>query len=114
MLKSLTAGSNELRELCNLRLLEQHSEGRLSSHYIVQLLDSFSHEGPNGAHQCLVLELLGPSITKVVQEYYDCDEEMLPEVITRMSAQLLKAVQFVHSAKTCHGGESFPQTTIWP
>ena len=35
-------------------------EGDLDSEYIVQLLGDFLHEGPNGCHQCLVIELLGP------------------------------------------------------
>jgi hypothetical protein len=28
----------------------------------IQLFDWFRHEGPNGIHNCLVMELLGPSL----------------------------------------------------
>ena len=64
----MTADSQVSRELQNLRHLEKHSQGSLSSNYIVQLLDSFMHEGPNGDHQCLVFELLGPSVDKVLAD----------------------------------------------
>lgn len=58
------------RELRNLRFLEKHSQGSLSSSYIVHLLDSFTHEGPNGVHHCLVFELLDPSVDKVLADYH--------------------------------------------
>lgn len=84
----MNADSQVSRELQNWKLLERHS---LSAHYIVQLLDSFTHEGPNGVHPGLVFELLGP-----------------PDIILRMSTQLLEAVRFIHSAGMCHGGQSLP------
>jgi len=86
-------------------LLEEHSQGRLSSHYVVQLLDSFTHEGPNGVHQCLVFELLGPSVNQVLSDYHSGRDKLDPETILRMSTQLLKAVKFIHSAGMCHGGK---------
>lgn len=102
----MTADSRVSRELQNLRHLEKHSQGSLSSNYIVQLLDSFMHEGPNGDHQCLVFELLGPSVDKVLADYHENNDKLCPETILRMSMQLLKAVKFIHNAGMCHGGES--------
>lgn len=104
-MKILTANSCVSQELQNLRLLEKHSQGRLSSSFIVQLLDSFTHEGPNGVHQCLVFELLGPSVDKVLADYHEGHDSLCPETILQMSAQLLKAVKFIHNAGMCHGGE---------
>lgn len=43
-------------------------------------------------------------------DYANCDEEdeeFVPEMIIRMSMQLLKAIRFIHSAGMCHGGERF-------
>lgn len=102
----MTANASESGELRNLRLLQKHSGGNLSSKYIVQLLDDFTHNGPNGVHQCLVLELLGPTVDMVLRDYYEGDDKLEPEDILRMSTQLLKAVKFIHSAGMCHGGKS--------
>ncbi|RJE21752.1 STYKc [Aspergillus sclerotialis] len=99
----MTASSQELRELRNLKLLENHSSGCLSSNYIVQLLDSFSHEGPNGVHQCLVFELLGPSVDRVLNDYREAQDDLDAETVLRISTQLLTAVKFIHDAGMCHG-----------
>lgn len=105
----MTADSEESRELQNLKLLEEHSPGNLSAYYIVQLLDSFTHTGPNGLHQCLVFELLGPSVDKVLADYHEGRDKLDPEIILRMSTQLLEAVKFIHRAGMCHGGKiTFP------
>lgn len=73
------------------------------------------HEGPNGHHQCLVFELLGPTIDVIMN---DCGEESQEEDhveddvedyeeaedILRMSTQLLRAIAFIHRAGYAHGG----------
>jgi serine/threonine-protein kinase SRPK3 len=104
-LKISTANSSrESQELSNLQLLKNRSKGSLSSKYIVQLLDSFVHQGPNGQHQCLVFELLGPTVTRILREYYVCRSKLQKEVVLRMSEQLLKAIKFIHDAGMGHGG----------
>ncbi|KAJ6108902.1 hypothetical protein N7512_008739 [Penicillium capsulatum] len=102
-LKIMTAKSAMSRELQHLKHLERHSHGGLSSNYIVQLLDSFTHEGPNGIHQCLVFELLGPSVDQVLADYHEGHDKLGAETIIRMSTQLLKAVSFIHGTGMCHG-----------
>lgn len=72
----------------------------------MQLLDSFSHYGPNGIHQCLVFELLGPSVDRVLADYHESQDNLDPATILRMSKQLLNAVKVIHSAGMCHGGEN--------
>lgn len=93
----MTANSAESLELQYLRLLEKHSGGNLSSIYIVRLLGDFTHDGPNGAHQCFASELLGPTIDMVLRDYSEGKNKLEPEEILRMSTQLLKAVKFIHS-----------------
>ena len=56
--------SQAFQELSNLQLLGW-------SKYIVRLLDSFVHHGPNVQHQCLVFELLGPTIDQVLERYFE-------------------------------------------
>ena len=104
-LKIKTAKPQLSREAENIERLAE----KQSSIYIVQLLDSFTHRGPNGDHQCLVFELLGPSVSRLLitkEDKEGYDQKFRPETVFRMSTQLLKAVKFIHSAGMCHGGES--------
>jgi serine/threonine-protein kinase SRPK3 len=71
-IKIITAeSSKQSAELRNFLSLARHRQGHLHSKYIVQLLDDFFHQGPNGTHQCLVFELLGPTVHAVVQDTVD-------------------------------------------
>ncbi|KAK1147184.1 hypothetical protein N8T08_001923 [Aspergillus melleus] len=91
------------QELHILEHLQRHSRGTLASNYSVQLLDSFTHEGPNGVHQCLVFELLGPTVDKVLADYRWGNDKLDSETVLRMCTQLLTAVRFTHSAGMGHG-----------
>ncbi|KFY92653.1 hypothetical protein V500_04103 [Pseudogymnoascus sp. VKM F-4518 (FW-2643)] len=100
----MTAESAEKsQELCNLHALSNLSQDGLAAHYIVQLLDKFSHQGPNGTHQCLVFELLGPSVAYMIEDYYLDGVKLEPECILRISEQLLQATSFIHGAGLAHG-----------
>jgi hypothetical protein len=93
----MTAESTERsQELTHLRSLAKRGQGNLSSRYIVQLLDRFTHQGPNGSHLCLVFELLGPSVDAVVQDYNDGGDRLDAETILKTSGQLLEAISFMH------------------
>jgi serine/threonine protein kinase len=72
------------------------------SKYIVQILDSFVHQGPNGQHQCLVFELLGPTVTNVLERHSESYLET--ETVLHMSVKLLRAITFIHDAGMIHGG----------
>ncbi|CAG7924597.1 unnamed protein product [Penicillium olsonii] len=105
-IKILTANSPKSRESRILDILQ--TRGGLSSNYIVQLLDTFTHTGPNGAHQCLVFELLGPSMAHALADYRSDSDKFEPEILLRISKELLKAVDFIHSSGLCHGGMYAP------
>ncbi|KAK9369387.1 kinase-like domain-containing protein [Lipomyces kononenkoae] len=103
-MKIMTADStSQSQELRNLQLLARHAEGSLCSKYVAQLLDEFLHQGPNGTHQCLVFELLGPSVDAVVGDYHESGDFFEPETILRLSEQLLQAISFIHEAGYAHG-----------
>ena len=95
-------------ELGILRSLAKLCKGSLGSKCIVQLLDEFTHQGPNGTHQCLVFELLGPTVDMLTSDYYsvysDPEESLEPDVVLKISEQLLKAIAFIHEAGYVHGG----------
>jgi hypothetical protein len=55
--------------------------------------DFFIHGGSNGAHQCLIFDLLGPSLRKIIGSYgYEDGETLEPDVLLRISEQLLEAL----------------------
>lgn len=73
-----------------------------------QLLDCFSVEGPNGRHNCLVTELLGPSLGSMYSLYGQLEQVLRPETILRASTQLLQGIDFIHQAGLVHGGNVIP------
>jgi serine/threonine protein kinase len=75
-----------------------------AAHRIVQLLDSFVHQGPNGEHQCLVFELLGPTVDFVVADYYGGGDRLEDTTVLRVTRQLLQALAGIHRAGYAHGG----------
>ncbi|KAK4152735.1 kinase-like domain-containing protein [Chaetomidium leptoderma] len=101
-LKVTTADSTKsAREL----LMHQELHKALPKpHHLVQLLDSFVQQGPNGKHQCLVFELLGPAVDTIVTDYYSGDPEPLEATtILRITRQLLQTLAALHRAGYAHG-----------
>lgn len=54
--------------------------------HVVKLLDDFMHHGPNGDHVCMVFEVLGENLLKVIKTY---EHRGLP---VRMVKQIVKQV----------------------
>ncbi|KIW82485.1 hypothetical protein Z517_05512 [Fonsecaea pedrosoi CBS 271.37] len=91
-------------ELYNLRALAEHAKEDPGSEYIFQLLDGFLHQGPNGRLQCLVFELLGPTLNIIVEDYHSGGDRLDTETTLKVSKQLLQAVTFTHKAGHAHRG----------
>ena len=53
----------------------------------------------------LYLELLGPSVDSDLADYRESHDKLCPETVLRMSRQLLKALEFIHTAGMWHGGK---------
>lgn len=84
--------------------LSQGPAGHPGKKHVVQLLDQFQHEGPNGTHSCLVLELLGPIISSEA-ESYSCNR--LPGVISwEASKQIVQGLEYIHARGIAHAGLS--------
>lgn len=101
MTAEMTVTSREIRWY---DALGECHPGSLSSHYIAQLLDKFTTDGPNGKHLCLVFELLGPNVRSIVKSEYKDRTNIDPVTILRMTQQVLKALTFVHQSGFAHGG----------
>jgi serine/threonine protein kinase len=66
--------------------------------YFCFLLEHFWATGPNGAHICIVLPLLGPSIAHATDYFFD-----QPFVLKSVCRQMALAMQLLHSRNICHG-----------
>lgn len=99
------------RELQNIRSIAERTKNKQGSQYISKLLETFVHHGPNGAHQCLVLEFLGPTLATVLTNYDDSHRHLPYETVLRLSRQFLQAIALIHQAGYGHGG-MFPTTLL--
>jgi serine/threonine-protein kinase SRPK3 len=99
--------SKEVSEVAILRHLNQcqlSGRGSNGREFLMEYLDAFKVEGPNGTHQCIVTEVLGPSIGADVEEIYG--EERYPiEVAKKLVAQVIRGVAYLHSCGIIHGGK---------
>lgn len=70
------------------------------------MLDCFQHVGPNGKHTCIVAELMGPTVSRVLSIYNEIEprETIRPDTVLRSSVQVLEAVAAIHAAGIVHGG----------
>ncbi|KAF7324760.1 Protein kinase [Mycena kentingensis (nom. inval.)] len=89
-------------------IVMQHLEATYSaieqgSKHVVRMLDHFVHEGPNGVHQCIVGEVLGPSLSSPsLPAIFPCsilDHDMNH----RICGQLALAVAYLHKRGVAHG-----------
>ena len=67
------------------------------------MLDYFTLVGPNGTHDCLVLELLGPSVADVVESYYK-DDRLPARLAKSFANQALQGLDFLARHGIGHGG----------
>ncbi|KAG5638530.1 hypothetical protein H0H81_012030 [Sphagnurus paluster] len=95
---SESAESPDIRILRHLATSNPSHPGR---RHMVNLLDDFKIEGPNGTHQCLVTEVVGPGVGKIKHELPKLN---LPVPIAkRVASQCAQALAFMHSSGVAHG-----------
>ncbi|EDK36489.2 hypothetical protein PGUG_00587 [Meyerozyma guilliermondii ATCC 6260] len=62
--------------------------------HVIQLLDTFTHKGPNGVHVVMVFEVLGENLLGLIRRY---KHRGIPIVFVKQIAkQLLAALDFLH------------------
>ncbi|KAH8730405.1 kinase-like domain-containing protein [Phaeosphaeriaceae sp. PMI808] len=90
------------RELRVLHTLAELNSGETGARHVMQLLDHFHIDGPNGKHECLVLDFLGPSIADVLDMRFN--DERLPGKLAKTSVeQALVGLAFLHKHNFGHG-----------
>ncbi|KIK00198.1 hypothetical protein K443DRAFT_7858 [Laccaria amethystina LaAM-08-1] len=82
--------------------------------YILEFIDSFTHEGPNGSHLCVVTEASGPNLTEDAYDVWE-DEAIPPSLkvsntctlaTLSMEIQLIADDPSQSHTKLCDLGES--------
>ncbi|RWA08288.1 hypothetical protein EKO27_g6804 [Xylaria grammica] len=88
--KAAAASTEDLdqdREISVLKQVEKRyaESARRQPMPCARLLDCFHHTGPNGTHNCLVMELIGPSLSRVLECYEFRGETFRPDTVLRAS-----------------------------
>ncbi|KAK1542476.1 serine/threonine-protein kinase SRPK3 [Colletotrichum paranaense] len=109
-LKIEVAKRDDPNEVKIQRLLAERVPEDPCSRFVVALLDSFYHDGPNGRHLCLVLEPMGPSLSSVLNAPAEIYDPRNPPVrrfakdkTKRILRQVLSGLQFLHENEIVHG-----------
>ncbi|KAI4864676.1 kinase-like protein [Hypoxylon rubiginosum] len=85
---------NRLRDRCTLKELDDN--------HIVVPLEQFWLEGPNGRHLCLVMPVLGMTVSDWRRNQDDHEEETGVEA-KNVCSQIIQSLSFLHSHGICHG-----------
>ena len=86
--------------------------------HVVALLDHFFHQGPNGVHLCLVLELKGPSVSAMLNQtprpkYQAGVPHKYPlRVAQKILVQTLQGLRFLHQNGIVHSDPN-PGNILW-
>ncbi|KAG6146683.1 hypothetical protein E4U28_000117 [Claviceps purpurea] len=100
--KIMVSKIEDSRELKMLRALSALPKDHPGSSYVNQMLDHFTHVGPNGTHNCLVLELVGPNVAEFV-EYYRMNNRLPAKLAKLFAKQTLQGLDFLATNNIGHG-----------
>ncbi|KIH86443.1 hypothetical protein SPBR_08349 [Sporothrix brasiliensis 5110] len=105
-------GTDQDSEIGALETLEKYycsierTQTQTQARSFVRVFDTFQHMGPNGVHTCIVTEVLGPTLADILDEYRPDENTLPPDVVLRVSRQLLQGLNFTHHAGIAHGDVS--------
>jgi len=62
--------------------------------FVVELLDNFTHEGPNGKHVCMVFEVLGENLLSLIRRHH---HRGIPvHLVQQIIYQVLMGLDYMH------------------
>ncbi|KAF2449339.1 kinase-like protein [Karstenula rhodostoma CBS 690.94] len=98
---SISGQERSHREFTILRSLAAAQSDQPGSQHLMTMSDHFQLNGPNGIHDCFVLELLGPSVADVLDAHFN--NERLPGKLARKIAkQTLLGLSCLHEQGIGH------------
>jgi len=81
-------------EIKLLQKIVQANPNHPGRKYVVSLLDSFEHKGPNGVHVCMVFEVLGENLLGLIKKW---QHRGIPrELVTQITKQVLMGLDYLH------------------
>ncbi|KAJ0123879.1 hypothetical protein J7T55_012350 [Diaporthe amygdali] len=101
-LKVSVSEKRDNRESEILRVISALPKGHPGQDHVVQMVDHFEETGPNGTHECLVLELLGPNVPDLIDWIYT-DERLPARLAKSIAHQALLGVGFLSTYEIGHG-----------
>lgn len=81
-------------EIKLLNKIVQANPNHPGRQYVVSLLDSFEHKGPNGVHVCMVFEVLGENLLGLIKRW---NHRGIPMPLVRqITKQVLMGLDYLH------------------
>ncbi|KAI1343547.1 kinase-like domain-containing protein [Xylariaceae sp. FL0016] len=81
-------------EIKLLQKIVQANPNHPGRKYVVSLLDSFEHKGPNGVHVCMVFEVLGENLLGLIKKW---QHRGIPrDLVMQIAKQVLMGLDYLH------------------
>ena len=96
-------GSNDIFELEVLKHLNDSNPDHAGHRYVLKLVDSFVHAGPNGYHTCFVLEPMGETLASFGTLFPKC--QVPSRIMQSFTKQLFLALDYAHQSRIIHTGK---------
>lgn len=81
-------------EIKLLQKIVQANPNHPGRKYVVSLLDSFEHKGPNGTHVCMVFEVLGENLLGLIKKW---QHRGIPrDLVMQITKQVLMGLDYLH------------------
>ena len=81
-------------EIKLLNRIVQANPNHPGKQYVVSLLDSFEHKGPNGTHVCMVFEVLGENLLGLIKRWNHRGIPM--PLVKQITKQVLLGLDYMH------------------
>lgn len=101
------------RQLQVMRAIRTSSLEHPGAASLTKMLDHFQLDGPNGTHQCIVLQLTGPSVLDVLDDRF-VDNRLPGDLAKRVACQALLGLDYLHQHGIGHGGTCGQYAEISP